>query len=95
MHLIPVKNTDAARMEQILQDLFKGQVEAMSVEPTTNSLVVMASRPLVEEITRVVRTLDEAAGSDTSRNVTIVPLKKASSDRVQKALEIILKSRTR
>jgi type II secretory pathway component GspD/PulD (secretin) len=92
MHLIPIKNTSAARIEQILRDMFRNQVEALSVEATTNSLVVMASDPLVEEITRVVNTLDEAAGSDPSRNVTIVPLKKASSDRVQKALDVILKS---
>jgi hypothetical protein len=74
--------------------MFKNQVEALSVEATTNSLVVMASDPLVEEITRVVNTLDEAAGSDPSRNVTIVPLKKASSERVQKALDVILKNGT-
>ena len=92
MHLIPVKNTDAARIEQILRDMFRNQVEALSVEATTNSLVVMASAPLVEEIKRVVNTLDEAAGSDPSRNVSIVPLKKASSERVQKALDVILKS---
>jgi hypothetical protein len=94
MHLIPVKNTDAARIEQILRDMFRNQVEALSVEATTNSLVVMASEPLVEEITRVVNTLDEAAGSDSSRNVSIVPLKKASSERVQKALDVILKNNT-
>jgi len=91
MHLIPVKNTDASRIEQILRDMFRNQVEALSVETTTNSLVVMASAPLVEEIKRVVNTLDEAAGSDPSRSVSIIPLKKASSERVEKALDVILK----
>ncbi len=92
MHLIPVKNTDAARMERILRDMFHNQLEALSVETTTNSLVVMASAPLVEEIKRVVNTLDGAAGSDPSRSVSIIPLKKANAERVERALDVILKS---
>jgi len=93
MHFIPVKNTSAARIEEIMRTLFRSQVDAFGVEETTNSLVVMGSDPLAEEIGRVVKSLDEAAGSDPSRTVTIVPLRKASSERVQKALDIILKSR--
>jgi len=91
LHLIPVKNTNAARIQLILRNLFQGHVDGFGVEETTNSVVVMASAALAEEITRVITTLDEAAGSESSRGVTIVPLRKASSERVEKALDIILK----
>jgi len=92
LHLISVKNTSATKIERTLRDLFKAHAEAFSVEETTNSIVVMASDAMVEEITRVITTLDEAAGGDPARNVAIIPLQKASAERVEKALNVILKS---
>lgn len=91
LHLIPVKNTSASRMEAMLRSLFKDQVEAMSVEDVTNSVVVMGAAPLVEEIKAVVDVLDTAAGGESSRGVTIVPLRKTNAERVEKALDIILR----
>ncbi len=95
LHLIPIKNTSAVQMQAKLQDLFRGQVEALSVEDVTNSVVVMAAEPMVEEIKAVVEVLDKAAGSESSRGVKIIPLKKASSERVEKALDIILRDTSR
>lgn len=92
LHLIRVENTSAAKIERTLRDLFKAHAEAFSVEETTNSIVVMASEAMVEEITRVITTLDEAAGGDPARKVAIIPLQKASAERVEKALNVILKS---
>jgi hypothetical protein len=92
LHLIRVKNTSAARIERMLRDLFRNHADAFSVEEATNSVVVMASGQLVDEITRVITMLDEAAGGETSRNVAIIPLKKANAERVEKALDVILKS---
>lgn len=92
LHLIPVKNTSATKIERTLRDLFSAHAEAFSVEETTNSIVVMASDAMVEEITRVITTLDEAAGGDPARKVAIIPLQKASAERVEKALNVILKN---
>jgi hypothetical protein len=39
----------------------------------------------------VITTLDDAAGGDPARNVAIIPLQKASAERVEKALDVILK----
>ncbi len=89
--LIPVKNTSAERIAQIMREMYKSQADAFSVEQTTNSLVVMAPTALVEEIGRVVQTLDKAAGSESSRGLKIVPLKKINVNRMQKALDILLR----
>jgi type II secretory pathway component GspD/PulD (secretin) len=88
--LIPIKNTDAQRIASILRDLYKNQADGISVEDKTNSLVVTAPPALVEELRQVADRLDEAAGSESSRSVRVVPLEKTSSQRMQRALNILL-----
>jgi len=61
----------------------------------TNSLVVMATSPLLEEIIELANTLDERAGESPARQIKIIPLKKASASRVEEALQRILNSRSR
>ncbi|NLX95926.1 MAG: hypothetical protein GXY83_07105 [Rhodopirellula sp.] len=63
----------------------------VTVDRITNSLVVMAPAPLVDDISELAQSLDEAAGSDPARAVTLVPLKQTNSDRVQEALNQILR----
>ncbi len=89
LQLLPVKNASAAEMERMLQDLYGDQIESMSVEDRTNSLIVVTSPPVFEQLRRVVAMLDEAAGGESSRSVQIVRLQKASSERVEEALNII------
>jgi len=62
----------------------------VAVDEGTNSLVVMAPSPLMEEITELANTLDEAAGNNPARRVKIIPLEKTDASRVQRALEQIL-----
>jgi type II secretory pathway component GspD/PulD (secretin) len=93
--LIPVKNTDASRIVGVLKDLYKTQVEGFSVEEKTNSLVVTAPPALADEIRLVVERLDEAAGSEPSRGVRLVPLQKTSAARMQKALNLLLQEPAR
>jgi type II secretory pathway component GspD/PulD (secretin) len=95
LRLIPIKNTSAEKIMQTLTTMFRSQVEGFSVEDTTNSVVVMAAPQTVEEIKRVANMLDEAAGSESSRSVEVVPLRKVKSDQVEKALDVILRSRSR
>jgi type II secretory pathway component GspD/PulD (secretin) len=93
MHLIAVKNADADTMVHTVQTLFRGQIDGISVEETTNSLIVMAGPSAAEEVQRVVEVLDRAAGSESSRSIHIVPLKKTSTERVEQALDIIFKQK--
>jgi type II secretory pathway component GspD/PulD (secretin) len=62
----------------------------VAVDEGTNSLVVMAPSPLLEEITELANTLDEAAGKNPARRVKLIPLEKTDASRVQRALEQIL-----
>ena len=63
----------------------------VAVDEMTNSLVVMATSPLLEEIIELANTLDERAGESPARGVKIIQLKKANATRVQEALDRILK----
>jgi hypothetical protein len=65
---------------------------SVAVDEATNSLVVMAASPLLEEILELVETLDQNAGENPARQLRIIPLQKASSARVQEALDRILRS---
>jgi type II secretory pathway component GspD/PulD (secretin) len=63
------------------------------VDQATNSLVVMAPAPLLDEILQLITRLDEAAEQNPARNLKIIPLQKASASRIEAALQRILHSR--
>jgi len=95
LHLIPIKNTNAEKIVETLSTMFRSHVDSFSVEETTNSVVVVASPQTTEEVKRVADMLDEAAGKESARSVEIVPLRKTKSERVEQALEVLLKNRPR
>jgi type II secretory pathway component GspD/PulD (secretin) len=66
------------------------RVPQVAVDEGTNSLVVMAESPLLEEIIQLAEKLDEAAGENPARRIRIIPLEKTDAGRVQRALEQIL-----
>ncbi len=70
------------------------QTPSVAVDEKTNSLVVMATSPLLEEIVELANTLDQTAGENPARRVKIISLKKASASRVEEALQRILNSRS-
>jgi hypothetical protein len=91
IQMLPVKNTNAARMQRMLQDLYGTHLAPISVEEKTNSLVVMAAPATFAEIKRVVELLDSSAGGHSARTIEILRLKSASAERVEQALNIILR----
>ena len=62
----------------------------IQVEPTTNSLVVMAPQNLLEEVTELVERLDKAAATSRARGVSIIELRKTNSRRVMDVLNRVL-----
>jgi len=70
------------------------QTPSVAVDEKTNSLVVMATSPLLEEIVELANTLDQTAGENPARRVKIISLKKANASRVEEALQRILNSRS-
>jgi type II secretory pathway component GspD/PulD (secretin) len=66
------------------------RVPQVAVDEGTNSLVVTADSPLLEEIIQLAEKLDAAAGENPARRIRIIPLEKTDASRVQRALEQIL-----
>jgi len=64
----------------------------IAVDPTTNSLIVMAPPPLLDEILKLIGSLDQAAEQNPARNVKIITLQKTNTKRIEDALQRILKS---
>ena len=64
----------------------------LSVDRITNSLVIKAPSPLIDEIEQLATTLDEAAGEQRERGLRIIPLQKTNARHVHAALETIIKS---
>jgi type II secretory pathway component GspD/PulD (secretin) len=90
MKLIPLKNTSATKVQQLLQIRFKSQNQAIGVEDQSNSLVVLAPAALAEEIARFVKELDDAAGAEISQRVKLVQLHSTNAMEVQQALDALL-----
>jgi type II secretory pathway component GspD/PulD (secretin) len=90
MKLIPLKNTSATKVQQLLQIRFKSQNQAIGVEDQSNSLVVIAPAALAEEIARFVKELDETAGQQLSQKVKLVQLHSTNAMEIQQALDALL-----
>jgi len=67
----------------------------LTVDRTTNSLVLMAPKNLREEVTELAERLDTAAKGDSARSVKFIQLKHASATRVQKSLDRVLQDAVR
>jgi len=111
--IVPIRNTDATQIEQVIRDVFRTQLTPytrtsrtssrgssgmplnltpeLTVDEVTNSLIVKASSPLVDEIVELAQTLDEAAGEERARGLKIISLKKANASRVEEALNAIIR----
>jgi type II secretory pathway component GspD/PulD (secretin) len=61
----------------------------VTVDETTNSLVIKAAPPLLDEIVRLAETLDEAAAQNSSRQLKIISLKKTNAKAIEEALDRI------
>lgn len=66
---------------------------SISVDELTNALVVTGPAQLVGEVRELVNQLDTSAADGTTRELTILPLKKVNSERVQEALDVIFRER--
>jgi len=62
----------------------------LTVDELSNSLIVMAPSPLVEDIEEFAKSIDESAAEEPARGVRIISLKKANADRVEQVLGAIL-----
>jgi type II secretory pathway component GspD/PulD (secretin) len=85
---------DVAAVIQQLNIAAAGPMMTLGVDEATNSIVVMAPRPLAEEVAQLVGELDEAALSDNSRSVKVVKLKSASADEVKQVLDRLIRDAT-
>jgi hypothetical protein len=91
LQIIPIENARAETIAERLRDMFKTQLDGLSVDETNNSLIVVAAPPTMKEVQRVISMLDEAAGGESSRTLEILPLRVTNSERMQSMLQTILK----
>ena len=56
----------------------------------TNALIIKAPQDLLNEVTELVKELDEAALTKRANGVTLLPLRKTSSKRVMEILRSVL-----
>jgi type II secretory pathway component GspD/PulD (secretin) len=85
---------DVAAVIQQLNIAAAGPLMTLGVDDATNSVVVMAPRPLAEEVAQLVGELDDAALKDNSRSVQVVKLKTTSADQVKQVLDRLIRDAT-
>ncbi len=85
---------DVAAVIQQLNIAASGPLMTLGVDDATNSIVVMAPRPLAEEVAELVGELDKAALSDSSRSVKVVQLKATGADQVKQVLDRLIRDAT-
>ena len=90
LHFIPVENTPADRMAQLLQELYGTQVGAISVEENTNSLIVMAAPTMVRAPQAGRREARRGRGGGIGPDRGDHLAAQLSSDRVEAALSTLL-----
>ncbi len=98
---IPIKNTEASRVMQMIQSLYRSYFAAgtansnftpqITVDDITNSLIVKAPPAVVEEITRFAQSLDTAADEDAAERLHVIQLKSANALRVQEMLNAMMR----
>jgi type II secretory pathway component GspD/PulD (secretin) len=75
----------AALLEQLNQQQ-AGPEMTLSIDVVSNSLIVMATPTLLEEVKGLVQSLDEAAAG-AGRTIRVIPLERTNSEAVKKALD--------
>lgn len=105
--LVPIENTQASRVEQVVREVFRAQLTSpgrsssarlapqITVDDASNALVVMAPEPLLEQIITLARQLDRAAGDDSAHTLELIPLEKTNALRVQRALDATIQRSSR
>ena len=89
---IPVPRGVSRDLASVLDSLnanAAGPDLSVGVDQDSNSLVVSAAPPLLEEVQRLVKSLDEAADRLT-RTVRVISLKKTNAQGVEDALRVLL-----
>ena len=67
----------------------------LGIDRTTNSLLVVASADLTEEIRKLVSEMDQAAGAAPAQGLKIIPLKKGNAEAVQRTLQQMIQDSRR
>jgi type II secretory pathway component GspD/PulD (secretin) len=82
---------DVAAVIQQINTAAGGPLMTLGVDEATNSIVVMAPRPLAEEVAQLVGELDEAALHDSSRAVKVVKLNSVGAEQVKEVLDDLIR----
>ncbi len=82
---------DVAAIIQQINAAQTGPLMTMGVDEATNSLIVLAPQPLIDEVRELVADLDRAAAEDPAQALRVVALKKTSAVRFENILNRALR----
>jgi len=70
-----------------------GPLLTVGVDETTNSIVLRAPTDLAKEVTDFIEQMDRQSIEKPASRVLIVPLKSVNAERIEKAIESLLRGR--
>ena len=79
----------AATLQQ-MNAMNTGPLLTLSVDETSNSIVIMAPNSLAEQVTKLIEELDQAALNENAQAMNLIPTERMSSVRAQKILNLLL-----
>jgi type II secretory pathway component GspD/PulD (secretin) len=85
----PGADVEVVAMLQQINAARRGPLLALDVEPDLNSLIVLAPRPLLEEIRALAEEVDRQS-ADSGFGVRVVPLEALQGDQIFRSLERLL-----
>ncbi|MFN5470359.1 MAG: secretin N-terminal domain-containing protein [Pirellulaceae bacterium] len=86
-------SSEVALLMQQINASSSGPLLTVGVDETTNSIVLRAPTDLAKEVTEFIEQMDRQSIEKPASRVMIVPLKSVNAERIEKAIESLLRGR--
>jgi type II secretory pathway component GspD/PulD (secretin) len=86
-------SSEVALLMQQINASSSGPLLTVGVDETTNSIVLRAPTDLAKEVTEFIEQMDRQSIEKPASRVLIVPLKSVNAERIEKAIESLLRGR--
>jgi type II secretory pathway component GspD/PulD (secretin) len=86
-------SSEVALLMQQINASSSGPLLTVGVDETTNSIVLRAPTDLAKEVTEFIEQMDRQSVEKPASRVMVVPLKSVNAERIEKAIESLLRGR--
>jgi type II secretory pathway component GspD/PulD (secretin) len=86
-------SSEVALLMQQINASSSGPLLTVGVDETTNSIVLRAPADLAKEVTEFIEQMDRQSIEKPASRVLVVPLKSVNAERIEKAIESLLRGR--